>query len=114
MDMILRNDSFAMPFSGGWICYKELELDPYRRVCLLEGKRIFLTPTEFSILQVLLERRGSAVSAEELSAHVWDDAVYISRSDSLAVHVRHLREKLNDTRKPFAYIKTVWGVGYAI
>ena len=73
-----------------------------------------LTQIEFSLLQTLLENRGRTVSARELSERVWDDAVYISRSDALAVHVRHLREKLHDTAKPFAYIQTSWGKGYRV
>ena len=114
MDMILRNDAYTVPQYREELTYKDLEMDPYKRVCRLNGERVALTPTEFSILQVLLENRGRAVSAQELAELVWNDAFYISRSDSLAVHIRHLREKLDDTLKPFSYVKTAWGVGYAI
>ena len=114
MDMLISRGGVQTPPFHREIRYRDLRMDPYRRVCTLEGERLALTPTEFSILQALLERRGSAVSLREIAERVWDDAVYISRGDSIAVHVRHLREKLKDTAKPFRYVKTVWGVGYRI
>lgn len=99
---------------GDNMIYKKLELLPKKHECYLNGELLALTQTEFSILQVLMENCGHTVSTKELSGHVWDDAVYISRNDSIAVHICHLREKMQDTLKPFCYIKTVWGVGYAI
>ena len=114
MDMILARGGPPAPPYHPEIRYRELKMDPYKRVCSLGGKRLSLTPTEFSILQALLESLGTPVSLRELAERVWDDAVYISRGDSIAVHIRHLRQKLNDTAKPFRYVKTVWGVGYRI
>lgn len=99
---------------GYKMIYKKLELLPNKHECYLNGERLALTQTEFSILQVLMENCGHAVSTKELADHVWDDAVYICRNDSVAVHIRHIRQKMQDTLKPFCYIKTVWGVGYAI
>ena len=87
---------------------------PYHRACLLNGHSLELTKTEFSILQVLMENPGHAVSVRELSDRIWNDTVYISRKDAVAVHVRHLREKMDDTLKPLHYVKTVWGVGYML
>lgn len=99
---------------GYRIAYKGLELFPFKRVCYLNGNRLALTRTEFSILLVLMENSGHVVSTKELSDRVWNDAVCFSRNDSVAVHICHLREKMQDTLKPFCYIKTVWGVGYAL
>jgi two-component system response regulator VanR len=61
-----------------------------------------------------MENSGHVVSTKELSDRVWNDAVCFSRNDSVAVHICHLREKMQDTLKPFCYVKTVWGVGYAL
>ena len=94
--------------------YKKLELLPHKHECYLNGERLALTQTEFSILQTLMENCGRVVNAKELSDRVWGDAVYVSRNGSIAVHIRHLREKMQDTQKPFCYVKTVWGVGYAL
>ena len=80
----------------------------------MNGKSLALTQTEFSILQSLIENCGRVVSALELTDHVWGDAVYVSRNGSIAVHVRHLREKMQDTQNPFSYVKNVWGVGYIL
>ena len=70
-----------------------------------------LTPTEFSILRILLEQRGKVVSAEALFHAIWADEYYCKSSNTISVHVRHLREKLGDTAEHSKYIKTVWGGG---
>lgn len=94
--------------------YENLELDTASYECRLDGVPVALTPTEFSILRVLLENRGMVVSVEDLFKTIWKDEYYSKNSSTITVHIRHIREKLNDTgEKPF-YIKTVWGVGYKI
>ncbi len=82
--------------------------------CSLNGKALVLTPTEFSILRILLENKGSVISAEELFHRIWQDEYYCKANNTIPVHVRHLREKLNDTLNKPMYIKTIWGVGYKI
>ncbi len=82
--------------------------------CLLNERSLTLTPTEFAILKILLENRGSVVSAEELFHQIWQDEYYSKSNNTITVHIRHLREKLGDTAEKPAYIKTVWGVGYKI
>ena len=73
-----------------------------------------LTPTEFSILQILLESKGTVVSAEELFYRIWADEYYSKTNNTITSHIRHLREKLNDTMDNPKYIRTIWGVGYKI
>jgi len=73
-----------------------------------------LTPTEFSILSILLERKGTVVSAEELFHEIWHDEYYSKSNNTITVHIRHLREKMGDTADEPKYIKTIWGVGYKI
>ncbi|MBQ6428438.1 MAG: winged helix-turn-helix transcriptional regulator [Oscillospiraceae bacterium] len=90
---------------------RDLKVDPLRRQCTLRGEPIPLTGTEFAILSFLMENRGRVVPVRELSDAVWQDEVYVAREDCLAVHVKHIREKLHD-RKPFVTVKTAWGKGY--
>lgn len=82
--------------------------------CTLDGICLSLTPTEFSILRILLQRKGSVVSAEELFHEIWRDEYYTKNNNTISVHIRHLREKMNDSADRPRYIKTVWGVGYKI
>ncbi len=82
--------------------------------CLLNERPLTLTPTEFSILRILLENRGSVVSAEELFHQIWQDEYYSKSNNTITVHIRHLREKMGDTADKPKYIKTIWGVGYKI
>lgn len=82
--------------------------------CQLDEKPLTLTPTEFSILRILLENKGSVVSAESLFHQIWQDEYYSKSNNTITVHIRHLREKLRDSADAPKYIKTVWGVGYKI
>lgn len=96
------------------LCYEKLQLNTESYECHLDGKKINLTPTEFSILRILLENSGKAVSVEELFQSIWNDESYSRLSSTITVHVRHIREKLHDTGEKPTYIKTVWGIGYKI
>ena len=82
--------------------------------CQLDEKPLVLTPTEFSILKILCERKGEAVSSEELFHSVWKDEYYSKSNNTITVHIRHLREKMHDSVEHPKYIKTIWGVGYKI
>ena len=99
--------------AGALIC-RGLVLDPSSHECRLAGEPLSLTPTEFALLRILLERRGRVVSAEELFHAIWADEYYCKSSNTISVHIRHLREKMGDTADRPKYIKTVWGVGYQI
>lgn len=82
--------------------------------CFLNEEPLTLTPTEFSILRILLENKGTVVSAEDLFHKIWMDEYYSKSNNTITVHIRHLREKMNDTVENSKYIKTIWGVGYKI
>ncbi len=82
--------------------------------CQLDEKPLVLTPTEFSILKMLCERKGEVVSSEELFHGVWKDEYYSKSNNTITVHIRHLREKMHDSVDCPKYIKTIWGVGYKI
>ncbi len=96
------------------ILHSGLEMNIGTHDCLLNGKPLALTPTEFSILRILLERKGKVVSSEELFHEIWKDEYYSKSNNTITVHIRHLREKLGDTIDDPKYIRTVWGVGYKI
>ena len=91
-----------------------LVLNAKTHECLLDEKPLALTPTEFSLLRILLENKGNVVSAEELFHQIWKDEYYTKSNNTITVHVRHLREKLHDTLEHPRFIKTIWGVGYKI
>jgi len=94
--------------------HAELVMNIKTHECTLAGGILSLTPTEFSILRILLERKGNVVSAEEIFHEIWQDEYYTKSNNTISVHIRHLREKMNDTAENPKYIKTVWGVGYKI
>ncbi|AJH72142.1 VanA-type vancomycin resistance DNA-binding response regulator VanR [Bacillus tropicus] len=82
--------------------------------CSLNEKPLSLTPTEFSILRILCENKGNVVSSEQLFHEIWGDEYFSKSNNTITVHIRHLREKMNDTVDNPKYIKTVWGIGYKI
>ena len=91
-----------------------LSLNVKTHECYLNEKLLNLTPTEFSILRILCQRKGQVVSAEELFHLIWEDEYYNKNNNTITVHIRHLREKMGDSFEHPKYIKTVWGCGYKI
>jgi two-component system response regulator VanR len=96
------------------IAFSGLVLDMDTHECTLNEKKLSLTPTEFSILWVLCSKRGRVVSSDELFHKVWGDKYFTNSNNTVMVHIRHLREKMQDSAEHPKYIKTVWGVGYKI
>lgn len=82
--------------------------------CFLHEQPLQLTPTEFAILRILLERKGNVISSEELFHEIWQEEYYSKSNNTISVHIRHLREKMQNITESADYIKTVWGVGYKI
>ena len=106
--------TFVQSSSSDVILHSGLELNTGTHDCFLNKKPLALTPTEFSILRILLERKGKVVSSEELFHEIWKDEYYSKSNNTITVHIRHLREKLGETIDSPKYIKTIWGVGYKI
>lgn len=79
----------------------------------VDEREIRLTPTEFSILEVLARNRGRVLSTELIYESVWKEPAYESEN-TVAVHIRNIREKIEINPKEPRYIKVVWGVGYKI
>ena len=99
---------------AGIIVRAGLVIDVNAREVLLNEKPLSLTPTEFSILRILCENKGNVVSSERLFHEIWGDEYYAKNNNTITVHIRHLREKMDETTDSPKYIKTVWGVGYKI
>ena len=96
------------------ITIRGLTLDTARHECTLNERKLSLTPTEFSILQILCQNLGKVVSSEDLFFQVWKEKYYENAGNTVMVHIRHLRSKMKDSAEHPKYIKTVWGVGYRI
>lgn len=77
-------------------------------------KKVELTKIEFEILWRLCESRGKVIKTDELFSKVWGSKYFEKDNNTVMVHIRHLREKMNDIGKKPKYIKTVYGVGYKI
>lgn len=96
------------------IVHSGLVIDINNHECSLNEQPLSLTPTEFTILRILCENKGTVVSSERLFHEIWGDEYFTKSNNTITVHIRHLREKLGDTMDNQKYIKTVWGVGYKI
>jgi DNA-binding response OmpR family regulator len=79
----------------------------------LDGRDVRLTPTEFNILSLLAGRPGRVFRAEDIFRAVWRDRYYDS-NNTVMVHIRKIREKIEDDPGRPRFVKTVWGVGYKI
>lgn len=107
-----------MTLGGGNIekdCLKNggIELTNATKEVRLDGEKVNLTPTEFDILKFLMEHVGNVYSPRDIYEAVWHETPYGSES-AVAVHIRHLREKIEiDPGNP-RYIKVVWGQGYKL
>ena len=79
----------------------------------VDGKETKLTPTEYNILLFLTKNKGKVYSIEEIYTNVWDEESYAAEN-IIAVHIRHIREKIEINPKEPKYLKVIWGVGYKI
>ncbi len=90
-----------------------IELDDNSKTVTVDGEPVSLTPIEFSILKLLMERPDKVYSSAQIYEIVWNDAA-IGSEGAVAVHIRHLREKIEINPSEPRYIKVVWGQGYKI
>lgn len=94
------------------LSYKGLVINEKTHKCTLNDNELNLTPTEFSILKILLEEKGNVVSSEKLFKAIWKNEYFSKNNNTIPTHIRHLREKMGDSIEKPKYIKTIWGVGY--
>jgi DNA-binding response OmpR family regulator len=79
----------------------------------VDGEAVRLTPVEYKILELLARNRGRVFSAEDIYSNVWNEQNAVG-DNTIAVHVRHIREKIEINPKEPRYLKVVWGIGYKI
>ena len=90
-----------------------LELYLKDKKLLVDGEAVKLTATEFKILELLMKNPGRIYSAEEIYVKVWNEEGY-GVENTVMVHIRHIREKIEINPKEPRYIKVVWGLGYKL
>jgi DNA-binding response OmpR family regulator len=95
------------------IFINNLSIDSVSHKILLNENEVILTPTEFEILYLLAGNRGRVFSSEEIFERIWKEQ-YFDSNNTVMVHIRNIREKIEDDPRKPQYIKTVWGVGYKI
>ncbi len=89
-----------------------LVLDRKQKIAVAEGKEVKLTATEYNILEFLMEHAGQVFPAEQIYENVWDELASFAVENTVMVHIRHIREKIEIDAKNPKYIKVVWGIGY--
>ena len=88
-----------------------IELNDSSKKVFVDGEEKELTPTEFEILKLFLKQPGKVIPPKEIYRKVWNDAP-IGSEGTVAVHIRHLREKIEINPSEPRYLKVVWGQGY--
>lgn len=88
-----------------------IELNDRTKEVSLDGESVLLTRTEYDILKLLMENPGKVFSPSQIYAQVWKDNPY-GAENTVAVHIRHLREKIEYNPAEPRYLKAVWGRGY--
>jgi len=91
----------------------ELELDREAKEVRVSGEPIKLTATEYGILQLLMENAGKVFSIDEIYESVWKEMSF-APENTVSVHIRRIREKIEINPKEPRYLKVVWGIGYKI
>lgn len=91
----------------------ELVINDDLKQVIVDGKEVKLTPTEYNILKFLTKNKGKVFSIEKIYTNVWDGECYAAEN-VIAVHIRHIREKIEINPKEPKYLKVIWGVGYKI
>lgn len=91
----------------------ELVVNDETKKVTVDGKEVKLTATEFNILKFLLQNKGKVYSIPEIYENVWKEEGF-GAENIIAVHIRHIREKIEINPKEPRYLKVIWGVGYKI
>lgn len=91
----------------------ELIIDDDTKEVTVEGNQVKLTPIEYNILLLLVKNQGRVFSIDQIYENIWEEEA-IGADNTVAVHIRHIREKIEINPKDPKYLKVVWGVGYKI
>ena len=90
-----------------------IELDDREKRVMVDGEKVNLTPTEFDILKLFMKNPGKVFSPRDIYREVWHDSP-LGSENTVAVHIRHLREKIEINPAEPRYITVVWGQGYRL
>lgn len=99
--------------SGSLITVGGLELNSSDKSFMADGKEVKLTATEYKIMELLMNNPGHVFSAEQIYERVWNEDGY-GVENTVMVHIRHIREKIEINPKEPRYLKVVWGMGYKL
>ena len=91
-----------------------IELDNETKTVTVDGKPVSLTPKEYDILKLLMEHPGKVYAPKELYKEIWGENALTGGENTVAVHIRHIREKIEITPNEPRYLKVVFGQGYKI
>lgn len=91
----------------------ELVIDDSRRRVTVAAREVRLTPIEYKILRLLVQQKGKVFSISQIYESIWNMQA-IGADNTIAVHIRHIREKIEQNPKEPKYIKVVWGSGYKV
>lgn len=103
----VKNENEAVYTTGG------LSINDDLKEVTVDGKPVKLTPIEYNILLLLVKNQGKVFSIEQIYESIWNEDA-IGADNTVAVHIRHIREKIEINPKEPRYLKVVWGVGYKI
>ena len=92
---------------------RDLEIDTEAKKIIIRGEEVKVTATEYIILLLLVSNLGKILSIKEIYENVWEEPFYKSEN-TVTVHIRRIREKIEINTKEPEYIKVVWGIGYKI
>ncbi len=106
-----KEDAEILP-KGGVIHYHGLEIDAVREEVTLDKKKVELTNTEYEMLKLLVTHRRQIFSASRLYEAIWKEPYYYGANNTVMVHIRNLRQKIEEDPKNPVLIKTSWGKGY--
>ena len=90
-----------------------LQINDDNKEVTVDGDPIKLTPIEYNILLLLVKNAGKVFSIDEIYEKIWNEEA-IGADNTVAVHIRHIREKIEINPREPKYLKVVWGVGYKI
>ena len=90
-----------------------LSVDTEKKIVKVDGEVVRLTPLEYKILELLVKNRGRVFSLDDIYTQVWNEEMVVT-DNSIAVHIRHIREKIEINPKEPRYLINVWGIGYKV
>ena len=102
---------FEQETNEGVIELNDLSLDTHAKTVFVEGREVNLTKTEYKIVELLMSNPGRVFSIDDIYESVWEEPSFNS-DNTVSVHIRKIREKIESNPKKPKYLKVVWGIGY--